>query len=150
MKNCQRSRGLTTGRLDARFFGLELRFTREYASTTRQDTSITGPFTAAWNNYVRDELKSVKTSLSHRLDEAGNNWDWKHRAPATFWFPRFTDVEGRLDSGHADESHLKIEVENGLYDLATPSMPPTEYTMEHLGLRQLQKNIHLQYYDPDT
>ena len=43
--------------------------------------------------------------------------------------------------------HLQIEVENGLYDLATPFFA-TEYTMEHLGLpAKLQKNIHLQYYD---
>jgi carboxypeptidase C (cathepsin A) len=43
--------------------------------------------------------------------------------------------------------HLQVEVENGLYDLATPFMA-TEYTMEHLGLPdKLQKNIRLQYYD---
>jgi len=33
-----------------------------------QDTSITGPFTAAFNNYVRDELKfRTRQGLSHRL-----------------------------------------------------------------------------------
>ena len=43
--------------------------------------------------------------------------------------------------------HLQVEVENGLYDMATPFYA-TEYTMEHLGLpEKLQKNIRLQYYD---
>ena len=43
--------------------------------------------------------------------------------------------------------NLQMEVEDGLYDLATPFME-AEYTMEHLGLPEnLQKNIHHQYYD---
>ncbi len=43
--------------------------------------------------------------------------------------------------------HLHVEVENGIYDLATPFFA-TEYTMTHLGLPEnLQKNITLQYYD---
>jgi carboxypeptidase C (cathepsin A) len=43
--------------------------------------------------------------------------------------------------------HLQVEVENGLYDLATPFFA-TEYTMDHLGLpEKLQKNIRMQYYD---
>jgi len=43
--------------------------------------------------------------------------------------------------------HLQIEVENGIYDLATPFLA-TEYTMDHLGLAEnLRKNIHLKYYE---
>ena len=43
--------------------------------------------------------------------------------------------------------HLHVEVENGLYDLATPFFA-TEYTFDHLGLPEnLQKNVRLQYYD---
>jgi carboxypeptidase C (cathepsin A) len=56
-------------------------------------------------------------------------------------------VEGDLIEAMLTNPHLQIEVDNGLYDLATPFFA-TEYTMEHLGLPdQLQKNIHLQYYD---
>ncbi|HZC66471.1 MAG TPA: peptidase S10, partial [Candidatus Dormibacteraeota bacterium] len=43
--------------------------------------------------------------------------------------------------------HLKVEIENGYYDLATPFFA-TEFTVDHLGLpEKLQKNISLQYYD---
>jgi carboxypeptidase C (cathepsin A) len=56
-------------------------------------------------------------------------------------------VEGDLIQAMLTNPHLQVEVENGLYDLATPFYA-TEYTMEHLGLpEKLQKNIHLQYYD---
>ncbi len=44
-------------------------------------------------------------------------------------------------------THLQIEVENGLYDLATPFFG-TEYTMDHLDLpEKLQSRIRLKYYD---
>jgi len=42
MKELQRSRGLTTGRLDARFSGWSYDLLGEYAEYDPQDTSITG------------------------------------------------------------------------------------------------------------
>jgi len=149
MKELQRSRGLTTGRLDARFSGWSYDLLGEYAEYDPQDTSITGPFTAAFNTYVRDELKFGQDKVYHTgSDEAGSSWDWKHRgAGDNFGFPGSPNVEGDLIQALLTNPHLQIEVENGFYDLATPFLA-TEYTMEHLGLpEKLQKNIRLQYYD---
>jgi carboxypeptidase C (cathepsin A) len=148
MKELQRTRGLTTGRLDARFSGWSYDLLGEYAEYDPQDTSITGPFTAAFNNYVRDELKFGQDKVYHTgSDDANNNWDWKHHTGENFGFPGSPNVEGDLIQAMLTNPHLQIEVENGLYDLATPFFA-TEYTMEHLGLpAKLQKNIHLQYYD---
>ena len=149
MKELQRSRGLTTGRLDARYSGWSYDLLGEFAEYDPQDTSITGPFTAAFNNYVRDELKFGQDKVYHTIsEEAGNSWDWKHRSGGeNFGFPGSPNVEGDLIQALLTNPHLQVEVENGIYDLATPFFA-TEYTMEHLGLPQkLQKNIHLQYYD---
>lgn len=148
MKELQRGRGLTTGRLDARFSGWSYDLLGEYAEYDPQDTSITGPFTAAFNNYVREELKFGQDKVYRTgSDEAGSNWDWKHRGGDNFGFPGSPNVEGDLIQAMLTNPHLQIEVENGLYDLATPFFA-TEYTVEHLGLpEKLQKNIHLQYYD---
>ena len=66
MKELQRSRGLTTGRLDARFSGFSYDLLGEYAEFDPQDTSITGPFTAAWNNYVRTGRISSGTGSTTR------------------------------------------------------------------------------------
>src|SRR6266403_1260521 len=149
MKELQRTRGLTTGRLDARFSGWSYDLLGEYAEYDPQDVAITGPFTAAFNNYVRDELKFGQDKVYHTgSDEAGNKWDWKHRGGGdNFGFPGSPNVEGDLIQAMLATPHLHVEVENGIYDLATPFFA-TEYTMEHLGLpEKLQKNIHLQYYD---
>jgi carboxypeptidase C (cathepsin A) len=148
MKELQRSRGLTTGRLDARFSGWSYDLLGEYAEYDPQDTSITGPFTAVFNNYVREELKFGQDKTYRTLSyDAFPAWDWKHRGGESYGFPGSPNVEGDLIQAMLTNPHLQVEVENGIYDLATPFMA-TEYTMEHLGLPdKLQKNIRLQYYD---
>jgi carboxypeptidase C (cathepsin A) len=149
MKELQRGRGLTTGRLDARFSGWSYDLLGEYAEYDPQDVAINGAFTAAFNNYVRDELKFGQDKVYRTgSDEAGTNWDWKHRGGGdNFGFPGSPNVEGDLIQAMLANPHLQVEVENGIYDLATPFFA-TEYTMEHLALpEKLQKNIHLQYYD---
>jgi len=148
MKELQRSRGLTTGRLDARFSGFSYDLLGEYAEFDPQDTSITGPFTAVWNNYVRTELKFGQDKVYHSAsNQANQQWNWKHNAGENFGFPGSPNTEGDLIRAMLTNPHLKIEIENGYYDLATPFFA-TEFTVEHLGLpEKLQKNITLQYYD---
>ena len=110
---------------------------------------MTGAFTAAFNSYVRNELKFGQDKTYHAISEGvGSNWDWKHQAGrGRGFFPGSPNVEGDLIQALLANPHLRVEVENGLYDMATPFFA-TEYTMEHLGLpEKLQKNIRLQYYD---
>ncbi len=148
MEQLQRSRGLTTGRLDARFSGLTYDLLAEFADYDPQSNAITGAFTAAFNTYVRDDLKFGQDKSYRAINEApGENWDWKHRTGPNFGFPGSPNVEGDLIQAMLTNPHLQVEIENGFYDLATPFFA-TEYTVEHLGLPdKLQKNIHLQYYD---
>jgi carboxypeptidase C (cathepsin A) len=149
MEELQRSRGLTTGRLDARFSGFSYDLLAEYAQSDPQSDAITGAYTAAFNTYLRDDLKFSLQDRKYRTisEEAEPAWDWKHKTGENFGFPGSPNVEGDLIQAILTNPHLQVEVENGLYDLATPFVA-TEYTMEHLGLpEKLQKNIHLQYYD---
>ena len=76
----------------------------------------------------------------------GSNWDWKHASGGVF-FPGSPNVQNDLVEAMITNPHLKVEIDNGLYDLATPFFA-TEYTVDHLGLpEKLQKNIQLKYYD---
>jgi carboxypeptidase C (cathepsin A) len=148
MQELQRSRGLTTGRLDARFSGYTYDLLGEFASDDPQSSAVTGAFTAAFNNYVRNDLKYGQDKSYHAISEGvGGSWDWRHRGGRNFGFPGSPNTEGDLINAMITNPHLKIEVENGIYDLATPFFA-TEYTMDHLGLpEKLQKNIELKYYD---
>ena len=134
MEELQRSRGLTTGRLDARFSGFTYDLLAEYAQSDPQSDAITGAYTAAFNTYLRDELKFSLQDRKYRTvsEEAEPAWDWKHKVGENFGFPGSPNVEGDLIQAMLTNPHLQVEVENGLYDLATPFVA-TEYTMEHLG-----------------
>ncbi len=148
MEELQRSRGLTTGRLDARFSGPTYDLLSEFANYDPQDTSISGAFTAAFNSYVREDLKfGQDKTYKIESEDAGRNWDWKRTGGRTFGFPGSPNVEGDLVQAMISNTHLQVQVENGLYDLATPFFA-TEYTMDHLGLpEKLQSQIHMEYYD---
>jgi carboxypeptidase C (cathepsin A) len=148
MKELQRSRGLTTGRLDARFTGPTYDMLGEFAEYDPQETAISGAFVAAFNSYVREDLKfGADKSYQVAADFQGQNWDWKHQGGDQFGFPGSPNVEGDLVGAMIANPRLKVEVENGIYDLATPFFA-TEQTMNHLGLSaNLRKNIKLQYYE---
>jgi carboxypeptidase C (cathepsin A) len=148
MAELQRSRGLTTGRLDGRFSGSETDLLAEFADYDPLETAVTGPFTAAFNSYVREELKFSQDRKYEVLNEEVNRqWDWKHRSGEHSGFPGSPNAEGDLLKAIVSNPHLKVQAENGLFDLATPFFA-TEYTMDHLELPQnLRSNISLEYYD---
>ena len=136
-KELQRSRGLITGRLDARFSGRSYDLLGEFAEYDPQDTSITGPFTAAFNTYVRDELKFGQDKVYDPLNRSrpeivrgiGNI-----TGPVIISVFRVLRMSKAIWFRPCSPTHiLQVEMENGLYDLATPFLA-TEYTMDHLGL----------------
>jgi carboxypeptidase C (cathepsin A) len=148
MIELQRSKGLTTGRLDARFSGPIYDLLGEYAQYDPQDTGISGAFTAAFNTYVREELKfgQDKTYVIGSRD-ASREWNWKHETGERYGFPGSPNVEGDLIEAMISNTHLQVQVENGLYDLATPFFA-TEYTMDHLGLpANIRSHIDMKYYN---
>ncbi len=144
MAELQRHKGLITGRLDARFSGPEADLLSEYANADPQSDAITGAFTAAFNAYAHDELKYGGDQKYHT--SGGVQWNWNRGGRNGGW--RGTPYVGTdLAEAIRYNPSLRIEAENGYYDLATPFFA-TEYTMDHLGLRpDLRGHIDLKYYD---
>jgi carboxypeptidase C (cathepsin A) len=148
MLELQRSRGLTTGRLDARFSGPAPNLIGETADYDPQSTAISGAFVAAFNMYVREDLKFGQDREYHLFANFGDNrWDWKHQTGDYAFFPGSPNVMLDLASALFTNPKLQVELEDGIYDLATPFME-AEYSTEHLGLPEnLQKNLHHKYYE---
>ena len=142
----QRSRGLTIGRYDARYEGPMYDLLTERAEYDPSFSAVAGAFTAAFNSYVRSDLKFGGDKNYKVLpDGPGDAWDWKHGGRAGF--PGAPSVEGDLIHAMTEDSHLQVQVENGYFDMATPFFA-TEYTMDHLLLPDSGRSrIHLQYYD---
>src|SRR5258708_18903185 len=90
--------GLSSGGWDCRYSGLTYDLLSEFAESDPQSSAVTGAFTAAFNTYVRDELKFGQDKTYHAISEGvGANWDWKHQAPhSRGFFPGSPNVEGDL------------------------------------------------------
>ena len=145
----ERSRGLTTGRYDARYTMPTYDLLTEYAEDDPSYVAVRGAFTAAFNSYTREELKVTQERSYDVLNgEVGSNWDWKHHGPGSSgYFPGSANVEGDLIQALMTNPHLHVQVENGFYDMATPFFA-TEYTMDHLFLPgNLRSNVQLEYYN---
>src|SRR5580692_10058038 len=148
MAELQRSRGLTTGRIDARFSGYTADLLEENAQGDPEGPAVGGAFTALINAYNHDELKFGKDKIYHNTTGGGGGWNWTRGGGGRRgFFPSGPNVQGDLAQAMLTNPKLLVQVENGYYDMATPFFT-TEFTMEHLGLpAELQKNIKLDYYN---
>lgn len=148
MAEILRSRGLAIGRYDARYNAAMYDVLEEYATDDPSYNAVLGAFTAAFNSYVRDELKFGEGMDYKVLPSApSEHWNWKGSTGNPDDFPSAPNVEGDLIHELLSNSYLQLQVENGYFDLATPFYG-TEFTMNHLLLpKSASDRIHLQYYD---
>jgi carboxypeptidase C (cathepsin A) len=144
----ERSRGLVVGRYDSRFSGNTYDLLTENSEFDPSFTAVVGAFTAAFNGYVRDDLKFGQDKTYKVLpSEPSQNWDWKHNAPPGGVFPSAPNVGPDMIRELLDNPHLQVQIENGYFDSATPFYA-TEYTTDHLLLpADARTRITLKYYD---
>jgi carboxypeptidase C (cathepsin A) len=145
-KELLRGEARTTGRLDARYTGIDHDSAGESPESDAASDAFGPAFVASFNNYVRTELK-FETDMSYKPTayDVGNDWDWSHNIDGNK-SPLF-DVAEDLRIAMTEDPHLQVFSANGYYDFATPFLE-TEYTLDHMGLDDsLQKNLHYGYYE---
>jgi carboxypeptidase C (cathepsin A) len=143
-----RSRGLTSGRIDARFTGYTRDLLSEFAQSDPEGPAVGGAFTALINYYNHEELKFGKDKVyNNSANMAGGGWNWRRGGGAGGFFPSAPNTQSDLTQAMITNPRLLVQVENGYYDMATPFFA-TEFTFTHMGLpAELQKNIKLNYYN---
>jgi carboxypeptidase C (cathepsin A) len=140
-KELLRSRGRVVGRLDSRFTGIDRDTLGEGPDNDPSFTNIMGPYTAAFNDYIRRELK-YESDLPYEILNGGV-WPWSFAEHEN----EFVYVAEALRKAMTINPYLKVFVANGYYDLATP-FSATEYTFNHLGLDEtLRGNVSMSYYE---
>src|SRR5215510_14588437 len=140
-KELLRERGLTIGRLDSRLIGRDRLGITERPEYDPLLTNIMGPYTAAFYQYVRSELKFESDLPYEILSGFVHPWSYSE------FENRYVNVGETLRAAITHNPYLKVFVANGYYDLGTPYFA-TEYTFNHLGLdEELRKNISMEYYD---
>ena len=145
-KELLRGEDRTTGRLDARFLGIDADAAGETPSHDPSSSAIGPAYTAAFHWYLENDLK-YKTELKYKVEnysEVGKDWDNGQHIDGQEY--PLMDVEENLRAAMTENPHLKVFSANGYFDFATPFFE-TEYDLDHMGLDpSLQNNISYGYY----
>jgi carboxypeptidase C (cathepsin A) len=141
-----RERGLTVGRLDARFQTYVLDRAEVSPDWDATDAAIDSAFISTGNYYLTQVL-AYKTPLLYRAEiydliyADGNSWDSKHGDDAQIF-----NVAPDLAYTMTVNEKMKVFSANGYFDFATPFFA-TVYVLDHLYLAPaLQRNISYGFY----
>jgi len=142
-KSLQEDSGMTTGRLDTRFSSPLYDPLSEYAEYDPQSTAIGSAYVSLFNQYVRNTLKygDGQTYLP-QAEFDGTEWDMKHNGN-----PISVNVASDLAQAMTTNPQLKVLVNGGYYDLATPFYAAF-YEDKHLPIQdKLASNIEYAWYE---
>jgi len=146
-KNLQDSNNLTTGRLDTRFSGPSLDPLSKEAEYDPQAAAISSAYVSAFNDYVRNQLKFGQDQHYKPELDVFRAWDFKHQQPGMREALQTSpNVMPDLATAMKYNPQLKIQLNGGYFDLATPYYEGW-YEMHHLPIpKELQNNIEYRYY----
>ncbi len=147
-KNLQDESDLTTGRLDTRFSGPTFDPLSKTADYDPQSAAISSAYVSAFNDYVRKDLKYGENKEYKPEIDVFKYWSFAHQPPGVpFPLPGATNVMLDLAVAMKYNPQLKILLNAGYFDLATPFYEGV-YEMQHLPIpASLQKNIEYKFYE---
>ncbi len=137
----RRDEGLVVGRLDSRFVGPAAAGNAEQMDADPSHDAISGPYAAAFNHLVREELTYESDLHYEQISARVHPWAWD-------------DFEGKpvnvaplLARAMRANPHLQVHVAYGWFDGATPYYAAQE-VLEQLDIpEELRANIEHRYYD---
>jgi carboxypeptidase C (cathepsin A) len=139
-KELLRDRRLVVGRLDSRFTSIEGDAAGEDDEFDLSNTALQGPYTALFQDYVRNELK-WESDLHYPTSGNVRPWSWDE------FQNRYMDMTDPLRSAMSHNPYLKIFVAQGYYDMATV-MGGMEYNFAHLGYdKTFTDRVSFGYYE---
>ncbi len=140
-KELLRDKRRTVGRYDSRYQGMDRDAAGEDSEYDPSYAVAQGPYTATFNQYVRQDLK-FDTDLPYEI-LTRRVWPWN-------WAPyenRYVNVAETLRGAMTQNPNLRVFVAKGYYDLATPFFA-ADYVTDHLGLEpHLRPNISGDYFE---
>ena len=144
----QNGSDITTGRLDTRFSGPSMDPLGKESDYDPQSAAISSAYVSAFNDYVRSDLKFGE-GMKYRPSVYGAedfDWDFKHKQPGMHFAWPTVNVMRDLAAAMKYNPNLKVMMNGGFYDLATPFYAAI-YELEHLPIPEsLRKNITYAFY----
>jgi len=146
-KNLQDDADLTTGRLDTRFSGPTLDPLSKEAEYDPQSAAIGSAYVSAFNDYVRKDLKYGENKIFKPEIDVSASWNFLHQPPnSPTPLPQTTNVMPDLANAMKYDPDLKVMLNAGYFDLATPFYEGI-YELQHLQIpAKLEDNIEFHFY----
>ena len=139
-KQLLRDRGLTIGRLDARYTGKDYDNAGESPDNDPSFYGIDAGYTAAINSWSRGPL-GFKTDREYQsIGRLGADWDWRIGGRDA---NAYLNVAPYIGTALRENSGLRVLVAQGYYDFATPFFA-AEYALSRSGIPQ--DRIEYTYY----
>jgi carboxypeptidase C (cathepsin A) len=140
-KELLRDQHRVLGRYDSRLEGVDQDAAASSPEYDPSYSSVQGAFTAAWNQYVRSDLKFESDLPYEVLTDRVNPWSYQG------YENRYVDVAESLRGAMTQNASLKVFIGAAYYDLATPFYS-AEYTVNHMDFdAKLRDHISLAYYE---
>jgi len=142
-----RDRDQLAGRIDSRFASFTTNALAEHMPFDPYMSSVGPGFVATFNDYYRREL-GVEMDRPYVVSGGlWQEWDASHQQPGTEFRSPVADTG--IDLAHAiiRNPDMKVLVQQGYYDLATPYRA-TEYFIDQMPLPDaLRGNVEIRYYE---
>jgi carboxypeptidase C (cathepsin A) len=150
-QNLQGSDGMTTGRLDTRFSGPDIDPLSQRADYDPQSAALSSAYVSAFNEYVREDLHYGEGKIFKPSIPTFRSWNFQHQLPGQAQQPassrQGSNVMPDLANAMKLNPNLKVQLNAGYFDLATPFYQGV-YEMHHLPMpASLQANIEYKFYD---
>ena len=138
---------ITTGRLDTRFAGPTIDPMSKEADYDPQSAAISSAYVSAFNDYVRTALKFGDRKTYKPYVDLDKLWDMLHQPPGSDTkVPGPINVIPDLAVAMKQNPNLKVQLNGGYYDLATPYFAAV-YELRQLPVQSaLQGNIEMHFY----
>ena len=145
-KTLQDDSDATTGRYDTRFSGPTMDPLSKAADYDPQVAAIGSAYVSAFNDYVRKALKYGDDKIYKPMIPLGVIWNYQHQPPNFFRPLRQANVMPDLAWAMKYNPNLKVQLNAGYFDLATPFYEGI-YEMRQLPMpTKLQDNIEFKFY----
>lgn len=139
-KELLRQKERTVGRFDSRFTGIDSDAAGEHYEYDPSADAFFCAFTAAFNDYVRADLK-WETEEPYKILSDVQPWSY---GKAT---NKYLNVAEHLREVMTRNPRMRVFLASGYYDLATPYFA-SDYTFDHLGLDpSLRGHVDKAYYE---
>ncbi|MEL6737359.1 MAG: peptidase S10 [Pseudomonadota bacterium] len=139
-KELLRDRGLTIGRLDSRYTGVDYDNAGEYPDNDPSFYGIDAGYTAAINEWAREGLGFETDRPYSSIGGLGGSWDWSLGGGRG----AYLNVAPYIGRAMRQNSDLRVFNAQGWYDFATPFFG-AEYSLNRMGIPQ--DRMTYKYYD---